>query len=200
MRRSRSRFRASRILVRRRSRPRMQGSSRNGPLEAGLTALPLLRFAAPSTGDPGSRRGPLGYARDLAPACCRFRSTRFLPRSTGRLVDPPASPRVPGSRHPRNGARHGRSSRGRGIRAELSGREVKRRLAGASQVERRSEEPPPRMRKPAMMLRNGGRMCRGRRRGGRVLRNFPVFESRRPTLRATGRGGAWTGRSRGCIS
>src|SRR4030065_907628 len=57
----------------------------------------LLRFAAPSTGDPGSRRGPLGSPRARAPARCRFRSTRFLPRSTGRLVDPPASPRVPGT-------------------------------------------------------------------------------------------------------
>src|SRR3970040_1113458 len=75
----------------------MPGSSGNGPPEAAPTALPLLRLPAPATGDPCSRRGPLGYARDLAPARCRFRSTRFLPRSTGRLVDPPASPRVPGT-------------------------------------------------------------------------------------------------------
>ena len=59
---------------------------------------------------------------------------------------PPPCPGSSGRRHPRNGARRGRSSRGRGIREKLSGREVKRRLAGASQVERRSEEPPPRMR------------------------------------------------------
>src|SRR3990172_9151914 len=30
--------------------------------------------------------------RDLAPARCRFRSTRFLPRSTGRSEEPPAAP------------------------------------------------------------------------------------------------------------
>jgi hypothetical protein len=35
-----------------------------------------------------------------APARCRFRSTRFPPRSTGRLVDPPASPRVLRSQAP----------------------------------------------------------------------------------------------------
>ena len=66
----------------------------------------------------GSRRGPLGYARDLAPARCRFRSTRFLPFSgtllqphyrqppgvSPRLVDPPASPRVLRLSAPRNGA------------------------------------------------------------------------------------------------
>src|SRR3989337_3270494 len=75
----------------------------------------LLRFAAPSTGDPGSRRGPLGYARDLAPARCRFRSTRFLPRSTGRLVDPPASPRIPDNRHPHSRL-HDRGTRRRGGR------------------------------------------------------------------------------------
>src|SRR3990172_3069582 len=35
-----------------------------------LTAPPLLRLAAPGTGDPGSRGIPLRYARDLAPARC----------------------------------------------------------------------------------------------------------------------------------
>jgi len=35
---------------------------------------------------------PRRYARDLAPARCRFRSTRFLPRSTGRVEDPPHRP------------------------------------------------------------------------------------------------------------
>jgi hypothetical protein len=34
------------------SGPRMPGSPGNGPLEAGLTAPPLLRLAAPATGDP----------------------------------------------------------------------------------------------------------------------------------------------------
>src|SRR4030065_225961 len=83
----------------------------------------LLRFAAPSTGDPGSRRGPLGYARDLAPARCRFRSTRFLPRSTGRLVDPPAAPygtgilECPGEWRRAKGASGPMTAPQRGVRA-----------------------------------------------------------------------------------
>src|SRR3990170_4048600 len=36
----------------------------------------------------------------------------------------------------------GGAAEGRGVRAELSGRKVKRRLAGSSRVERRSERPP----------------------------------------------------------
>src|SRR3990172_1805485 len=80
-----------------------------------------------ATEDPGSRRGPLGYARDRAPARCRFRSTRFLPRSTGRLVDPPASPRVPGCRRSKPKER-GRS-------------EVKRSRAGPPHGEPRTEPP-----------------------------------------------------------
>src|SRR3989304_4038280 len=36
----------------------------------------------------------------------------------------------------------GGAAEGRGVRAELSGRKVKRRRAGASHVERRSEDPP----------------------------------------------------------
>ncbi|KRT71878.1 MAG: hypothetical protein XU12_C0030G0001, partial [Deltaproteobacteria bacterium CSP1-8] len=119
---------------------------------------------------------PLGYASDLAPARCRFRSTQVLPRSTGRLVDPPASPRVPRalvSSYPDAGG----AAEGRGVRAELSGRKVKRRLAGSSRVERRSENPPPRMRKPAMAPCNGARSCGARRRRER---NVPVPASRGP--------------------
>ena len=50
-------------------------------------------------------RGPW-LAGDSTPLrsrpCARslpFRSTQFLPRSTGRVAEPPASPRVPESRH-----------------------------------------------------------------------------------------------------
>src|SRR3972149_11024220 len=81
-------------------------------------------------GGPGplAREGvPLGYARDLATARCRFRSTRFPPRSTGRLVDPPASPRVPGCR---------------GSKPKERGRsEVKRSRAGFPHGEPRTEPP-----------------------------------------------------------
>src|SRR4030065_304896 len=48
---------------------------------------------------------------------------------------------VPVLRYCQRGAIGG-AAEGRGGRAELSGRKVKRRLAGASQVERRSERPP----------------------------------------------------------
>jgi hypothetical protein len=38
---------------------------------------------------------PLRYARDLAPARCRFCSSDGMPRSTGRYGEPPASPKGP---------------------------------------------------------------------------------------------------------
>src|SRR4030067_1598068 len=81
-----------------------QHPSRNGNVPG---VSPLGVSPGTATGAPGSRRGPLGYARDLAPARCRFRSTQVLPFSgtllqphyrqppgvSPRLVDPPASPR-----------------------------------------------------------------------------------------------------------
>ena len=69
--------------------------------------------AASCAGAPGSRRGPLGYARDLAPARCRFRSTQrspfggtllFLstikPGVSPRLVEPPPASRGPFRKRP----------------------------------------------------------------------------------------------------
>ncbi len=67
------------------------------------TPVGTLPGEAAPRGRPLARGGiPLRYARDLAPARCRFRSPEQGSRSTGRFVEPPASPRVPGT---------GRSSR-----------------------------------------------------------------------------------------
>src|SRR3970282_3040215 len=102
------------------------------PSDKGAPNRALLRRASPAApGAPGARGGPLGYASDLAPARCRFRSTQVLPRSTGRLVDPPASPRVPRalvSSYPDAGG----AAEGRGVGRGLSGRKVEGRIAGSS--------------------------------------------------------------------
>src|SRR4030067_370568 len=59
------------------------------------------------------------------------------------MARPVSRLRQPGTLGDAGGAPRGHGERGGGGgRAELPGREVKRRLAGASQVERRSERPP----------------------------------------------------------
>ena len=81
-----------------------------------MFGAPVAR--APGTGSASSQEAAHIDGRTLArgglpqplrsrppPARCRFRSPKFLPRSTGRSAEPPASPRVPGRR---------RSSRRRG--------------------------------------------------------------------------------------
>src|SRR3990172_4198622 len=86
-----------------------------GEISGNIPFRPGTKRRSGEPGAPGSRGGPLGYARDLAPARCRFRSTRVLPLSTGRLVDPPASPSVPGCRRSKpkeRGRREGTARRG----------------------------------------------------------------------------------------
>jgi hypothetical protein len=85
------------------------------------------RCTASSGTDIWRPRGPLDYARDLAPARCLFRSTRSFPRPTGRLIDIPALPRVPGCPHSK--------PKERGIS------EVKRSRAGPPRGEPRTEPP-----------------------------------------------------------
>src|SRR4030066_2578806 len=112
----------------------------------------------------GGRRGGLWSEEEIASsgtgserAQVRERSLRGPLREPGSPVAGAASRRSEGARSPAiarrispgtslmalaGGRAGGGAAEGRGGRAELSGREVKRRLAGASQVERRSERPP----------------------------------------------------------
>ena len=69
----------------------------------------------------------------------------------------------------------GGAAEGRGVRAELSGREVKRRLAGASQVERRSERPPSEDAEAGHGAPYRVTRQPARRKDGRVLRNVSVL-------------------------
>jgi hypothetical protein len=104
------------------------------------------RTGRPNPGTPGSRRGPLGYASDLRPLAAGSARRDFLLSETGRLVDPPASPRVLRSQATRQWGNMGGAAKEGGFERSFSGRQVKRRLAGASQVERRSGKHPSRMR------------------------------------------------------
>src|SRR4030066_1614374 len=112
----------------------------------------------------GGRRGGLWSEEEIASsgtgserAQVRERSLRGPLREPGSPVAGAASRRSEGAMRPAiarrispgtslmalaAGRAGGGAAEGRGVRAELSGREVKRRLAGASQVERRSERPP----------------------------------------------------------
>src|SRR3989304_1418855 len=105
----------------------------------------------------------------------------------GRARRAPASPGVPRalfSSYPDAGG----AAEGRGVRAELSGREVKRRLADSSRVERWSEGLPPRMRKPAMTPRTKARRCRASRpkKPGKPKAPPPGGAERRPSPAAKG--------------
>src|SRR3972149_843508 len=66
-----------------------------------MTGLLCVWYAISATANPRYRNQwgrSVISSRDLAPARCRFRSTRFLPPPTGRLVDPPHRLMVPGCR------------------------------------------------------------------------------------------------------
>jgi hypothetical protein len=80
-----------------------------------------------------------------SPARCRFRSPQFKPRSTGRCSEPPAaSSRADRERtwYCRRPNRKAHAAGGSGGAAAGGGRsEVKRRRAGASRVEPRTESP-----------------------------------------------------------
>jgi hypothetical protein len=122
-------------------------SFRGIPCDVGCDRAPGCECWFP---EPPARGGvPSATLATLRPLAAGSARRDFFLAPQAASSTPPHRLGSSGRRHPRNGARHGWSSRGRGIRAELSGREVKRRLAGASQVERRSEEPPPRMRSEA---------------------------------------------------
>src|SRR3990172_7423218 len=109
---------------------------------------PLARGGFPSA--------TLATLRPLAAGSARRNGPRqagvLLSRSTRRSEEPPASPegpRIPGElpcgaslARPLCRGETGGAAEGRGGRAELSGREVKRRPAGSSRVERWSERPP----------------------------------------------------------
>src|SRR3990172_3322294 len=110
---------------------------------------PLARGGFPSA--------TLATLRPLAAGSARRNGPRqagvLLSRSTRRSEEPPASPegppRIPGElpcgaslARPLCRGETGGAAEGRGVRAELSGREVKRRPAGSSRVERWSERPP----------------------------------------------------------
>ena len=139
-------------MRKRRRRPRIpdgaRGTWRIGTLIAGEGIARNVRRAQPG---PLAREGlPLRYARDLAPARCRFRSPDGMHRSTGRSREPPASPKGPRrlrrgrlgardapGRQPPQGIPYGgrlidaprlrrrmrQSGRRRGFRAELIGEE-----------------------------------------------------------------------------
>src|SRR4030065_2788 len=135
----------------------------------------LLRSAAPSTGDP---RPPASAGPTNSPPPRPRRRSRGPRRRGERVFGNVPVLADAGDDAPQRGAIGG-AAEGWGVRAELSGRKVKRRLAGASQVERRSEELPPRMRKLVMTPpqrddtagadagRGPGRRRSTRRRGGR---------------------------------
>ena len=144
---------------------------------------PLARGGFPSA--------TLATLRPLAAGSARRNGPRqagvLLSRSTRRSGEPPASPegpRNPGElpcgaypARPMCRGETGGAAKGRGVRAELSGREVKRRLAGAPQVERWSERPPSEDAEagydtPAQLRRTSG-MGKRRSPGPLVRGGFP---------------------------
>jgi hypothetical protein len=125
-----------------------------------LRSVPAVLRCVPPDGR-GSRSAALegGYVRGSpSDESARLRSANRGPwLAEGSPVAGSASRRSEGAMRPAIARCHspgtslmalaagragGGAAEGRGVRAELSGREVKRRLAGASQVERRSERPP----------------------------------------------------------
>ena len=133
-----------------------------------------------ATEAPGSRRGPLGYARDRAPARCRFRSPGTFPWGdippssiTLRSVPPSGERSVPAHslhRPPRRPPRIATGPRLPAQQPKDGGSERSfpgGRSSADSRVHRESSDeasdPPPRMRKPAITPRTKARRCCARR-------------------------------------
>src|SRR4030067_278155 len=92
------------------------------------------------------------------------------------MARPVSRLRQPGTLGDAGGAPRGHGERGGGGgRAELPGREVKRRLAGASQVERRSERPPSEDAEAGHGAPYRVTRQPAPRKDGRVLRNVSVL-------------------------
>ena len=154
---------------------------------------------------------PLRYARDLAPARCRFRSTRFLPFGGALLPPyypqpPGVSPRLASGPRPTNkpcgafpvrtlhrGAsalsvhglfRNGTRDAGRSFPGGRSSADLRVHRKASDEV----SDPPPRMRKPIKGALASGRAMGGagrRRRSERTLAGVSQVEPRSEGPRRT---------------